>query len=159
MRLLALSVRRIVDGLLVSALAIIAVVLCLQVVMRYVFHSALPWPEELSQFLLVGLTFLGSWSALEHGRHIGLNMWPARAPGSFCKTVRRLAFLAAAAFVAYVGVGGLELVESAWSRPSTAMRIPLGMIYLIVPVSCALMVVYFLAVAWRGSPINTSTSE
>lgn len=155
-------VRRTVDGLLIAALATIAVVLVVQVVLRYGFRSALPWPEELSQFLLVGLTFLGCWRALEHGRHIGLSLRPAKSPGWFATSARRVCFLVAAAFVAYVGVGGYDLVVSAWTRPSTAMRIPMGYIYLVIPISCALMFVYFIRAAFSrdaAAPISDPADQ
>ena len=43
-----------------------------------------------------------------------------------------------AVFLVYIGYGGYKLAMSALDQPSTALRLPMAVPYLIIPVSCAL---------------------
>jgi TRAP-type transport system small permease protein len=127
---------RVVDVALVLALAVITVVLVVQVCMRYVFHAALPWPEELSQFLLVGISFLGMYRAITEDLHIRIDYLP-KGPLTL-RLLRAAGLVLVAGFLGYVGYGGLQLAISAWDHPSTALRIPMAIPYIIIPISCAL---------------------
>ena len=53
-----------------------------QVFCRYIFNSALSWPEEMNIFFMAWLTFVGSSIALKQSAHIGVDLFinylPAR---------------------------------------------------------------------------------
>lgn len=128
---------RLVDLVLVASLAVIVAVLALQVMLRYVFNAALPWPEELAQFLLVLVSFLGMYRAIGKDLHIRIDWLPKdRRPVLVALKVAGLASVCV--FLAYVGVGGWLLAMTAWTQPSTALRLPMAVPYLIVPAACAL---------------------
>lgn len=46
------------ESILVVLVCFISCAMMLQVIMRFVFHNALPWPEELSQYSLVLACFI-----------------------------------------------------------------------------------------------------
>src|SRR5262245_26388634 len=71
---------RCIDVILVLSMAIIVVALALQVMLRYFFHAPLPWPEELSQFLLVWISFLGMYAAIRRNQHIKIEWLPKNGP-------------------------------------------------------------------------------
>jgi TRAP-type C4-dicarboxylate transport system permease small subunit len=139
MRAAVRGLRQLVDALLVLSLAIISAVLVLQVFMRYVLNAALPWPEELAQFLLVALSMFGSYRAIELDQHIRLEAGPAIARGLPLRLARSTAVLVTMAFVLYLAWGGVGLSKAAWNLPSTALRVPMGWVYVIIPVTCLLM--------------------
>jgi TRAP-type C4-dicarboxylate transport system permease small subunit len=132
---------RIVDAVLVAALATISAVLVMQVVLRYFFNAALPWPEELSQFLLVLLSFLGMYRAIGKDQHIRIDWLPKSGQSPLVRGLRICGLLAVCVFLAYVGYGGWELAMTAWTQPSTALRLPMAIPYLIVPVACGLSLI------------------
>ena len=137
MSLLVRVLDRIVDAVLVAALAGISASLVTQGILRYIFNAALPWPEELSQFLLVLISFLGMYRAIGKDQHIRIDWVPkTRHPLLVC--VRVAGLLSVCVFLGYVGYGGWQLAMTAWSQPSTALRLPMAIPYLIVPVACAL---------------------
>lgn len=131
---------RFVDAVLVAALAVISAVLVVQVVLRYVFNAALPWPEELAQFLLILVSFLGMYRAIGKDQHIRIDWLPkTRQPLIIALKVAGL--LAVCVFLAYIGYGGWALAMTAWTQPSTALRLPMAIPYLIVPVTCAISLI------------------
>ncbi|HWL66968.1 MAG TPA: TRAP transporter small permease [Geminicoccus sp.] len=138
MRSLAAWLHGLVDLLLVLSLAVITSVLALQVMFRYFLHAALPWPEELAQFLLILISFLGMYRAFGRNQHIGMNWMPERSRSAHM--VKAAGLLLVAVFLVYIGFGGWKLAMSAWHQPSTALRLPMAIPYLIVPLSCLLSV-------------------
>ena len=143
---------RCIDILLVLSMAIVVVALAGQVVLRYFFHSALPWPEELSQFLLVWMSFLGMYVALRRNQHIRIEWLPKNGPG-FIRVLKLVGLLSICVFLAYVGYGGWKLAMTAWGQPSTALRIPMAIPYLIIPIASFLSffaVIVLMRRTWRG---------
>lgn len=141
--------RWLIDAILVTVLAIISVVLICQVVMRYVFHAALPWPEELAQFLLVFLTLLGGYRALEMDMHIRLQVLDNfRWPG-LVKPLRLAGYAASAAFMLYVAYGGWSLMMRSLHMPSTALRLPMGVVYAALPITFGMMTILLVVIIIR----------
>jgi TRAP-type transport system small permease protein len=69
---------RLVDQVLTVVAAIIvaatAVITCLAVFCRSVLHSSLPWPEEVTGYLLVWTSFIGAYLAVRDNSHIGFDL-------------------------------------------------------------------------------------
>ncbi len=111
-------------------------VLVLQVALRYLVSAPLPWPEELSQFLLVGVSFFGMYRAFREDAHIRIAWLPKRPLP--LRLLRTFGLVCVAFFLVYIGYGGYQLSINAWQQPSVALRIPMAIPYLMIPVSCAL---------------------
>ncbi len=60
-------------GIGVVAIAIMVAVTLLQVVMRYVFNNALPWPDEAARFCMLWMTGLMAPTALRHGGFVAID--------------------------------------------------------------------------------------
>ena len=153
------SFNRIVDVVLVAAPATITAVLVVQVGLRYIFNAALPWPEELAQFLLVLISFLGTYRAIGKDQHIRIDWLPKTGRRPAIRVLRIFGLLSVCVFLAYVGYGGWLLALSAWTQPSTALRVPMFVPYLIVPVACALSLVAVGAVIWKLARLGAGRPE
>ncbi|MBX3582702.1 MAG: TRAP transporter small permease [Rhizobiaceae bacterium] len=149
------SVNRVVDAALVLSLLVISVSLVAQVALRYLAHSPLPWPEELSQFLLVAISFFGMYRAFENSEHISLKWLPRDGLGQ--RYLRAAGLACVMVFLIYIGWGGWKLAQTAWHQPSTALRLPMAIPYLVIPISCALSLATVAVTVWRvltGSETN-----
>ncbi|OYU91293.1 MAG: C4-dicarboxylate ABC transporter permease [Burkholderiales bacterium PBB5] len=69
---------RLLEWLLVLALALMVVLVFGNVVMRYAFNSGITVSEELSRWLFVWLTFLGAVVAVRERGHLGSDMLTSR---------------------------------------------------------------------------------
>ena len=74
-------------------MALMVVVILMQVVLRYGFAAALPWPEEASRFLMLWATGLMAPTAMRRGGFVAIDM------------IVRLLPRAVSAMVAMVGLG------------------------------------------------------
>ena len=72
-------------------LALMAIFVFANVLMRYFFHSGLTWAEEISRFLFVWLIFLGSIVGFRDNEHLGIDTLvrklSAKANGLFSSSI------------------------------------------------------------------------
>lgn len=116
----------------------------LQVVMRYVFSSSLTWSEEISRYAFVWFVYMSASYAVRYQRHVKFNVLVDQI-GKFSalaeRLLRLLALLLWVAFLAVVFILSVELVDNQLSlgQVSPANRIPMGYVYLGLPIGLALM--------------------
>jgi TRAP-type C4-dicarboxylate transport system permease small subunit len=139
-RLAALS-NRAIDATLAAGLLLIAAILFLQVVQRYGFRAALPWPEELAGFLLVYVSLLGAYRAFGTGGHMAFEVIARDTARPLLVLLRIIGQLLIVAFLLVLVYGGVALAALAGEQPSTALRLPMWIPYMITPVAAALMAV------------------
>ena len=58
--------------LLIGTLAVMAVIIFTNVVLRYTTSQSIEWAEEVSRHLMIWLTFLGCGPTLRYGGHIAV---------------------------------------------------------------------------------------
>ena len=140
------------------SLALLVVILALQVFMRYVLHTGLTWSEEISRFAFIWFVYISASLAAQRGTHIRVTLFVRWFPGG-----RRLALTLADAiwivFNAFVVWAGVLLIQRTLKYPvySTALFLPLAWIYVVIPLSHALMILRILQRQWNhwrhGAPL------
>ncbi|MDT1063086.1 TRAP transporter small permease [Paracoccus sp. CPCC 101403] len=68
---------RVLDGVLILLIGGMALMVFVNVVMRYAMNSGIPVTEELSRFFFVWLTFIGAVVAHRHNLHMGMETFVA----------------------------------------------------------------------------------
>jgi tripartite ATP-independent transporter DctM subunit len=139
---LARMVDRLLEVICVTLMVVAVGVACLQVTLRYVFHSGLPWPEELAIWSFCWAVFLGMGLATGRDAHIAIDTVPRLL------STRRRAMLdffnrsvvAAASFMLLIH--GYEYVSRAIAA-SPALQWPMRYYFLAVPVG-GLLNLFFL---------------
>lgn len=131
--------------LLVCLMSIIVLDVLLQVISRYLFQSPLGFTDELAGFLLIWVGLLGSAYATGEKQHLAIDL----ISGKFTPAKRRyleivISFFVIAFAVGVLVVGGVWLVYTSFlfGQLSASLQVPLGYVYLIVPLS-GLLIVYY----------------
>ena len=131
-----------VEWTLVVLSSLIFVVVFLQVVFRYVLRQPLFWSEELPRYLLIWMSFLAAALAQKQDAHINITL--CLAPLS-TRARQVLKILTDAVILAFLWVlvysGGLVTSITAHHR-STALQLPMGLVYAALPVGAVLMSLY-----------------
>ncbi len=65
---------------MVSALALMVILVFGNVILRYFFNSGITWSEEMSRYLFVWLTFFGAIGAYKNKEHLGVDLVVRRLP-------------------------------------------------------------------------------
>ena len=136
---------RLLETLLVVLMGAMVLNVLWQVFTRFVISSPSSYTEEIARYLLIWVGLLGAAYATGQGSHLAVDILPTRLKGRARFRLQLLlkALVASFAFAVLV-VGGAQLVRLTLSlgQTSAALHIPLGYVYLVLPVS-GLIIVFF----------------
>ena len=129
-------------------LAAMAIMVFANVVLRLTTDTSILWVEELSRFLMIWLTFLGAGLVLRYGGHIGIDNLQDAFPRQ-AKLIRGVVYALMLAFFMFMLIMGIRYSMFTWGQTTAAMEIPVGAVYLAMPVGFALLIVHAL-IMMRG---------
>jgi C4-dicarboxylate transporter DctQ subunit len=124
----------------------------LQVVMRYAFHSAITWLDELVHIEVVFLTFFGASLGIKYGTHISVDALKNAVKGRAVHLLDALSHLAIAVYSGLVILFGYNLVELMAGRHhfTPTLRIPKHYLYVVVCVGLGLICMRSLVKTWHS---------
>ncbi len=135
--------------LLVVFSIIMVVATFLQVIFRYFFNHPLFWSEELSRYCFVWIVFVGAAIALKHGAHIGVDYFVKHLPFRFKTVLALIINCGIAVFLILVIFQSILVVKVNMAQHSPAMRIPMGTVYLAIPVGFTMMLGYIIVLSLK----------
>ncbi|MCB9266187.1 MAG: TRAP transporter small permease [Lewinellaceae bacterium] len=115
------------------------------VLTRYLLGSQADWSEELARFLLIWVGILGAAKASGQRRHLSIDLL---MPKLGEKSQRRLFFFINIIIIIFaltvMVIGGFRLmyITQVLGQLSAALRIPMYLVYAVVPLSGILVVYY-----------------
>lgn len=116
-----------------------------QVISRYVFQNPSSFTDELTRYMLIWLGLLGAAYVAGQEQHLAIDILPKRLKGSKGYGLKILLHGLVFLFVAMVmliGGGNLVYITYILEQKSAALRLPLAWVYLIVPISGLVVMVY-----------------
>ncbi len=116
----------------------------IQVISRYVFNNSLSWTEELARYAFIWANMLGAAIAVKHGHHASVDLLPNKLHGKK-RAVQQLLVTALTTFGAgLLLVEGLKMTASIYAtgQLSAAVRLPMYLIYMSVPVGGFGMIIH-----------------
>jgi TRAP-type C4-dicarboxylate transport system permease small subunit len=132
-----------------SFLVLMSVATFGNVVLRYVFNSPIQWAEEFSRYAYIWVVFLGAAACSKRKMHIVIDavtsLLPIRAQ-ALCAVLVEVIVLVLMGAITYYGY---VLCTMATQATST-LKIPQYTVYLVVPISAALMFLHALRGFWNG---------
>ena len=116
------------------------------VIMRYVFNDARSWVDEVSQYMIIWGTLIGTSVALRNDHHIKVDMLFDRFPNRVKYFVTLFAHTVGISFGLFVIYYGAGLVKFTYmsGQLSTDVGIPLFKVYSILPLMGFLLTFRFL---------------
>ncbi|HWJ02843.1 MAG TPA: TRAP transporter small permease [Verrucomicrobiae bacterium] len=139
-------------GLLVTGVTIIFY----GVMMRYVFNSPKSWVDEISQYLIIWGTLIGTSVALRDDHHIKVDMLFDRFPLRVQYFVTLFAHVVGTVFSIFIAYNGMKLVQFTLNtgQKSTDVGIPLYIVYSILPLFGVLLTIRFVAKLYETAKGN-----
>lgn len=139
----------VLDRTLKYALTLLSVILTvsvfLQVLIRFVFKYPLPWTEEIARIAFVYCIFVGATIAVRENSHLHVDFLLVILPKRVARAAVFLGMLLVGVFLIFVTWQGVVLVLATGVQMSPVMQVPFKYLYLILPVSGALMLLYLVA--------------
>lgn len=133
-------------GFVLIALMAIAVINVLwQVFARFILDSPSSFTEELARFLLIWVGVLGAGYGVGQHDHLALELLPENLEGRAGEWLQiGIQGVIAGFALAVLIAGGLRLVfiQLSLGQTSASMNVPLGYVYMVLPLSGLVMVFY-----------------
>jgi TRAP-type C4-dicarboxylate transport system permease small subunit len=123
-------------------MAVMATLVFINVIARYVFGVSIIWAEEVSQYLMIWIAYLGAGLALREGRHVALEMLHEGLSAALSRKVRMVIGGLTLAFLGMVTVLGFQFVVFVWSQETPVLNISLGIPSLAIPIGALLFAVH-----------------
>ena len=119
--------------------AVLIVVSLSSVVARYVFSSSLIWADEFLRYFFVWAIMLASPALLMKNKHIIVDFTHMVFPEKVRKVLSVLTLLILVGFILTMFVNSLFFVNINMQQQSAAMQLPMGLVYLCMPLGFLLM--------------------
>ncbi len=127
-------------------LAAMALMVFANVVLRFLTDQSILWVEEVSRYLMIWLTFLGAGLVFRYGGHIGIDALQDRLP-RYAAAIRTVIFVFLLGFFGFMVWIGFRYAALTWGQTTPVMLIPVGVVYLAMPVGFALLILHLLLMA------------
>ena len=146
-------------AMFLSAAGLVAMMLiiCWQVVARYVLHAAPSWTEQSALYLMLWFIIFAAAAGVRESFHIRLSLLQDTSPPARRKAMRLFCHGVVGVFAAYMLVAGGQLVAATWQHDIPTLGLPRGSAYLPIPISGA-MIVFFcvehILTEWQGREVE-----
>lgn len=111
----------------------------IEVIARYIFSFSLPWTGELTRYLFIWFIFISASYAVTEKAHIKVEsihgILPNRLKG-IANLLGTIIWLGLTVLITYLGI---NYALSMFGSTSTALKIPMGVVYLGIPIGYGLM--------------------
>lgn len=128
----------------IYCLYIITIIMFYQVISRYFFHYSIRWIEELSRYLTICMVFFGGIFALKSDQLVRIKIIYDMFPKKYQKNITILINLLILVFLIIITYYGFQLsyLNIVRGQLSPALKIPLGLVYIIIPFSGIFMIIF-----------------
>jgi len=123
-------------------MAVMTTLVFVNVIARYVFNFSIIWAEEVSQYLMIWIAYLGAGLALREGRHVALELLHDRLSAPLSRWVRMAVGGILLAFLGWVTVLGFQFALFVWNQETPVLNISLGIPSLAIPIGTLLFAVH-----------------
>ena len=145
MQKLTQIITKILEIVLIILMAGIVIDVSWQIFTRFILRDPSSYTEELAGFLLIWIGLLGASYALYTRVHLGIDILTSKLVGFRRKMSTITIYILVLLFSLFIPViGGMKLVNITFTlkQISPAMGIPMGYVYLVLPLTGVLMIYY-----------------
>ena len=136
---------KLVEAVCVTIMVLMVIVVFVATIGRYSKLYAIDWSDEFARYSMVAIVYLGLMLASPNGGHFVVEVVPMIFPKSVVKAISVVVTVLVDAFAVFLVRYGW-MVSSRMLRQgklSPMMDLPLGMVYLLIPVGVGLMAVFY----------------
>lgn len=116
--------------------------ICTDVLLRYGFNSPIPGVDEISEYLLLWITFLGSAWVLRYGGHVRVDILLQYLSPGWLRACGLISSAMGVATTLVLFVFGVDATWMAYLRGTfkpTAIDVPTWMVVIVIPIGALLL--------------------
>ncbi|MCB2095966.1 MAG: TRAP transporter small permease [Rhodobacteraceae bacterium] len=134
----------------IAAMAVMATLVVVQVVFRYLFSSAIDWSEEIARLAFVWAMFLAIPHGVRSGIHVGIDVIVTRLADGAQEAFFRISAGLAALLMAVVFWYALQVTILTWPEKMPTVNMTNAVYYVAVLVAAIHSVLHLALLAWGG---------
>ena len=116
---------------------------CWQVFTRYILGRPSSWSEELVSYLFAWMALFGASLVVGERGHMNIPLLVEKSTPNVRKGLSILAEVIAALFAGIILVfGGIQITDLAMAQMTSALGVPVGLFYIVLPLGGILNIVY-----------------
>ena len=136
-----------------AAMVIMSAIISWGVFTRYVLGSGSFWPEPISIFLAIQLTFYGAAACYRAGTHIALRMFMDRLPPAWQRWQHLFVHLLMAGISLFMVTYGASLVKTTFFQSYPEFQyIRVGVVYSAIPIGGMITLLFVIENAFFRAP-------
>lgn len=121
-------------------MALMVAVMFYQVILRYVFNSSNIWSEEITRYMFVYVSLLGSFVAVRRNSHLKVDFFVGLLKGNVYRYFTIITSIGVLLFLIYLCPLSFKLSMDTMKSVSPGLNLPMGYVYLAVPIGSVLMI-------------------
>lgn len=136
---------RIEEFFISVTLLFVTLLLFINVFTRYCFGYSIKWAEELTRYLLIWVTFIGSSVCVRKQKHVGIDVLLTKCPIGMRWIIKLIIAIIGLLFSIVLTVYGWEITSSVIlsKQLSPAMMLPMYLVYISIPIGGFLMFIKY----------------
>jgi len=136
---------RIEDFFISMALLFVTLLLFINVITRYFFGYSIKWAEELTRYLLIWVTFIGSSVCVRKQKHVGIDILLTKCSIGMKWVVKLIIAVICLSFSFILTFYGWKITYSVIlsKQLSPAMMLPMYLVYISIPIGGFLMCIRY----------------
>lgn len=139
------TIDKFLSRILVFIMSFMVINVLWQVFSRYVLGTPSSFTDELARYLMIWLGILGAAYVSGQNAHVAIDYLPKKLDEKKQKKLKRLvnfAILLFALFALVIGGSRLVFLTFVLEQYSPALKLPLALVYLVIPLS-GLLIIYY----------------
>lgn len=134
------TIDKAIKVILIVTFSVMVIASTAQILFRFVLNLPLDWTEELSKYMFVWSTMLACALYTRGRQHSTVDLLQSFLPNKPKHALQLVVDIGCIFFYVIFITGGIALTVITMNRLTPATRIPMGLMYLSVPVSGVLMI-------------------
>jgi TRAP-type C4-dicarboxylate transport system permease small subunit len=119
-------------------------VVVLGIVARYILLISIPWTEEVARYLMIWTAFIAFGVAYRRRELILVRVLIDRIPAKLYYFTSLFSDLLCGSFLVLIVIYGIKLCLANANQVSPAARVPISMVYAIIPLGCAMCLLFII---------------
>lgn len=133
-------IEKILEYISMAMLALMAIIICYQVFLRYVFNHSPSWSEEVALLLMIWFGILSIPIGVKLNLHIGIEYIYRKCPRPWQYWISRGVYLLIVGFGLIMIIYGIQLTQYMNMSTLPATKLPSAVEYVVVPISGLLLI-------------------
>ncbi len=133
-------------------MAALMVIVCVDLTLRYFFNAPLLWGTEVTEILLLYITFLGAAWVFKEDSHVVIDVFIGKTTGNRRKMLTLFSYLLIGVVSAVLIYYGFFTTYDHYQRGvfnPTIIETPMALIIAIIPIGCIPLLLEVLVKGWK----------